>query len=124
MWIFPLTFDKTQLRQILLWLGKDQKMKISTKIAEKTPSPGLWNKALELRESYYKAHKNDKQKKNYPELKKLYSKFDVSDDAEICLAVGGDGTFIKAANEFDGPILDFLIVNFYFSPQFFYLVIF
>ena len=44
-------------------------------------------------------------KKNYPELKKLYSKFDVSDDAEVCLAVGGDGTFIKAANEFDGPIL-------------------
>ena len=33
---------KTQLRQILLWLGKDQKMKIFTKIAEKTPSPGLW----------------------------------------------------------------------------------
>ena len=23
----------------------------------------------------------------------------------MCLAVGGDGTFIKAANEFDGPIL-------------------
>lgn len=44
-------------------------------------------------------------KKNYPELKKLYSKFDVSDDAEVCLAIGGDGTFIKAANEFDGPIL-------------------
>ena len=42
MWIFPLTFDKTQLRQILLWLEKDQKMKIFTKIAEKTPSPGLW----------------------------------------------------------------------------------
>lgn len=33
---------KTQLRQILLWLGKDQKMKIFIKIAEKTPSPGLW----------------------------------------------------------------------------------
>ncbi len=44
-------------------------------------------------------------KKNYPELKKLYSKFDISEDAEVCLAVGGDGTFIKAANEFDGPIL-------------------
>jgi NAD+ kinase len=44
-------------------------------------------------------------KKNYPELKKFYSKFNVSDDAEICLAVGGDGTFIKAANEFNGPIL-------------------
>jgi Predicted sugar kinase len=44
-------------------------------------------------------------KKNYPELKKLYSKFDISDNAEVCLAVGGDGTFIKAANEFDGLIL-------------------
>ena len=44
-------------------------------------------------------------KKNYPELKKLYSKFDISDNAEVCLAVGGDGTFIKAANEFEGPIL-------------------
>ena len=44
-------------------------------------------------------------KKNYPKLKKLYSKFDISEDAEVCLAVGGDGTFIKAANEFDGPIL-------------------
>ena len=42
MWVFLLTFDKTQLRQILLWLGKDQKMKIFIKIAEKTPSPGLW----------------------------------------------------------------------------------
>ncbi|MCL4397397.1 hypothetical protein M1494_03580 [Candidatus Parvarchaeota archaeon] len=44
-------------------------------------------------------------KKNYPELKKLYSRFDISEDAEVCIAVGGDGTFIKAANEFDGPIL-------------------
>ena len=44
-------------------------------------------------------------KKNYPELKKLYNKLDISEDADVCLAVGGDGTFIKAANEFDGPIL-------------------
>jgi NAD+ kinase len=44
-------------------------------------------------------------KKIYPELKKLYNKFDVSDDAKICLAIGGDGTFIKAANKFEGPIL-------------------
>lgn len=44
-------------------------------------------------------------KRIYPELKKLYSKFEVSDDAKVCLAVGGDGTFIRAANEFDGPIL-------------------
>ena len=32
-------------------------------------------------------------KKNYPELKKLYNRFDISEDAEVCLAVGGDGTF-------------------------------
>ena len=44
-------------------------------------------------------------KKNYPEMKKLYNKFNVSEDADVCLAVGGDGTFIKAANEFEGPIL-------------------
>lgn len=33
---------KTQLRQILLWLGKDKNMGILAKIAEKTPSPQLW----------------------------------------------------------------------------------
>jgi len=44
-------------------------------------------------------------KKNYPELKKFYSEFSVSEDAKICIAVGGDGTFIKAANEFECPIL-------------------
>ncbi len=44
-------------------------------------------------------------KKVYPELKEFYNRFDVADDGDICLAVGGDGTFIKAANEFEGPIL-------------------
>ncbi|MCL4391274.1 MAG: hypothetical protein M1284_01360 [Candidatus Parvarchaeota archaeon] len=44
-------------------------------------------------------------KKIYPELKKIYNKFEISDDADICLAIGGDGTFIRAANEFSGPIL-------------------
>ncbi len=44
-------------------------------------------------------------KKNYPELKKFYTAFRVSRRGAICLAIGGDGTFIKAANEFDGPIL-------------------
>ncbi|MEM0094429.1 MAG: hypothetical protein QXF41_00380 [Candidatus Micrarchaeaceae archaeon] len=44
-------------------------------------------------------------KRKYPELKKLYESFDVSSKAEICLAVGGDGTFIKAAKVHDGPIL-------------------
>lgn len=33
---------KTQLRQILLWVGKEKRMKIFAKIAEKTPSPRLW----------------------------------------------------------------------------------
>ena len=33
---------KTQLRQILFWLGKGENMGIFTKIAEKTPSPQLW----------------------------------------------------------------------------------
>ncbi len=44
-------------------------------------------------------------KKNYPELKKLYGAFNVSQKGDICLAIGGDGTFIKAANDFDCPIL-------------------
>ena len=41
----------------------------------------------------------------YKELSKVYKKFDISDDGEVCLAIGGDGTFIRAANEFNGPIL-------------------
>lgn len=44
-------------------------------------------------------------KKDYPELRKLYETFDVSEDGEICLAVGGDGTFLEATREFKGPIL-------------------
>ena len=44
-------------------------------------------------------------KHEYPELKKLRDNFEVSDKADICIAVGGDGTFIRAAKEFAGPIL-------------------
>ena len=33
---------KMQLRQILLWIAKNKKMKVFAKIAEKTPSPRLW----------------------------------------------------------------------------------
>ncbi|UCH02362.1 MAG: NAD(+)/NADH kinase [Candidatus Bathyarchaeota archaeon] len=44
-------------------------------------------------------------KRDYPGLGKLYDAFDVSDDGEICLTIGGDGTFLKAAREFTGPIL-------------------
>ncbi len=44
-------------------------------------------------------------KRQYPALKSLYKEFEISDDAKICIAVGGDGTFIEAARSFDGPIL-------------------
>jgi NAD+ kinase len=44
-------------------------------------------------------------KRNYSKLKKLYKSFSVSKSGSICLAIGGDGTFIKAASEFEGPIL-------------------
>ncbi|MDQ1280337.1 MAG: kinase [Thermoproteota archaeon] len=44
-------------------------------------------------------------KKEYPQLKKLHESFDISEDSEVCLAVGGDGTFLEAAREFKGPIL-------------------
>jgi NAD+ kinase len=43
--------------------------------------------------------------RNYPELKRFRSEFDVSERADICLAIGGDGMLVKAAKEFDGPIL-------------------
>lgn len=44
-------------------------------------------------------------KRDYPEIKKLERAFEISDDGDVCIAAGGDGTFIKAAREFDGPIL-------------------
>jgi NAD+ kinase len=44
-------------------------------------------------------------KREYPELAPLYEEFDVVKNGDICVAVGGDGTFIKAAAEFEGPIL-------------------
>ncbi|MDE1823676.1 MAG: NAD(+)/NADH kinase [Candidatus Micrarchaeota archaeon] len=43
--------------------------------------------------------------KDYPEARKLKSSFDVSAKGEICVAIGGDGTFVSAAKSFDGPIL-------------------
>ncbi len=42
---------------------------------------------------------------NYPELKRIYDEFEISDSGDICLAVGGDGTLVKAAREYSGPIL-------------------
>ena len=44
-------------------------------------------------------------KKQYPALKDLYGAFEIVEDAKLCIAVGGDGTFIEAARSFDGPIL-------------------
>lgn len=34
---------KTELRQILLYIGRKEKMPLFERVAEKTPSPGLWN---------------------------------------------------------------------------------
>lgn len=44
-------------------------------------------------------------KKDYKELRKVYDSFEVSAKGDICLAVGGDGTFVRAAKQHDGPIL-------------------
>ncbi len=44
-------------------------------------------------------------KKYYKEIKKLEKEFKVTRKGDICIAVGGDGTFVKAAREFNGPIL-------------------
>ncbi len=43
--------------------------------------------------------------KNYKQLKPLYKEFTVSDKGDICIAAGGDGTFVRAAREYKGPIL-------------------
>ncbi len=45
-------------------------------------------------------------KRDYKELGRLYKEFEVVDrDAELCIAVGGDGTFVDAARSFSGPVL-------------------
>ncbi len=43
--------------------------------------------------------------KEFPGIKRLQEEFDVGKTGEICIAVGGDGTFVRAAREYDGPIL-------------------
>ncbi|MDE1851578.1 MAG: NAD(+)/NADH kinase [Candidatus Micrarchaeota archaeon] len=43
--------------------------------------------------------------REYPEIKKLRESFQVSAKGDICIAIGGDGTFVNAARNFDGPIL-------------------
>lgn len=44
-------------------------------------------------------------KRAYPELEMIEKNFQISDHGEICIAVGGDGTFLRAAEKFDCPIL-------------------
>ncbi len=44
-------------------------------------------------------------KKNYKEISKLRKNFEVVNDGEIYIAIGGDGTFIRAAQTTDKPIL-------------------
>ncbi len=40
-----------------------------------------------------------------PVLKKLYTNFDVVKNGEICIVIGGDGAFMRAAGQYDVPIL-------------------
>jgi NAD+ kinase len=44
-------------------------------------------------------------KKDYPEIEKLRRSFEVSKHPQICIAVGGDGTFIRAVKQNAVPIL-------------------
>ncbi len=46
-------------------------------------------------------------RRNYEEIGAIRKAFEVVQPrkADICIAVGGDGTFIRAAKSFDGPIL-------------------
>ncbi len=46
-------------------------------------------------------------KDNYGAVKKLEKAFgpNAAKSADICIAIGGDGTFVLAASQFDGPIL-------------------
>jgi NAD+ kinase len=44
-------------------------------------------------------------KKKYKQLEPLYDNFEVVSTGDICIAVGGDGTFVRAAKEYSGPIL-------------------
>lgn len=45
-------------------------------------------------------------KSQYLQIKKLKKNFEVSNkNYDICIAIGGDATFMRAAQEFDGPIL-------------------
>lgn len=42
---------------------------------------------------------------NTPGIEKLYRAFDVSEKGDICIALGGDGTVLRASAKYDMPIL-------------------
>ena len=44
-------------------------------------------------------------------MQKLKQNFAISKKAELCLAIGGDGTFIKAASMYSCPILPIRIIE-------------
>lgn len=44
-------------------------------------------------------------KRDYPQLRKLYKNFEVGKSGDIHIAVGGDGTFIRAAENTEKPVL-------------------
>lgn len=44
-------------------------------------------------------------RKDYPEVSRIEENFKIQDEGEICIAIGGDGTFLEAARKFDIPIL-------------------
>jgi NAD+ kinase len=44
-------------------------------------------------------------RRKYPEIQELEKHFDIVEKGDLCLAIGGDGTFLKAARSFDCPIL-------------------
>jgi NAD+ kinase len=44
-------------------------------------------------------------KRSYPELETIKKNLQVSDHGEVCLAIGGDGTFLRASEKFNCPIL-------------------
>ncbi len=44
-------------------------------------------------------------RKDYPEVSRIKENFKIRDEGEICIAIGGDGTFLEAARKFDIPIL-------------------
>ena len=44
-------------------------------------------------------------KRPYPAVDELKKHFEVAEDGEVCIAIGGDGTFLEATRKHDSPIL-------------------